>query len=190
MIDAIGLAIVIAAALIFALVGLLYTKGKKFTIEDYTTARRSVNLWTAVASLIAAAMGAWILFSPAEAAVTNGITALIGYAIGSASAVFIFAWIGARIRSLMPEGHTITEYVFHRYGKWMYALVLLIAVFYMSIFLTAELTGIGACSSPRGLIFTFTFMVGRRARKSKNMGKHSMRRSGRNTPNITNTSNH
>ena len=142
MADVLGIALIVATALIFALVGLLYAKGKKFTIEDYTTARRSVSLWTAVASLIAAAMGAWILFSPAEASATNGITALIGYSIGSASAVFIFAWIGTRIRSLMPEGHTITEYVFHRYGKWMYALVLLIAVFYMSVFLAAELTGI------------------------------------------------
>ncbi len=142
MADLIGIGLIVATALVFALAGVLYTKGKKLSIEDYTTARRSVNLWTAVASLIAASMGAWILFSPAEAAATNGITALIGYAIGSASAVFIFAWIGARIRSLMPEGHTITEYVFHRYGNWMYTLVLLITVFYMSVFLTAELTGI------------------------------------------------
>ena len=142
MADILGMALIVAAALIFALAGLLYTRGKKLTIEDYTTARRSVNLWTAIASLIAASMGAWILFSPAEAAVTNGITALIGYSIGSASAVFIFAWIGVRIRSLMPEGHTITEYIFHRYGKLMYAIVLLTAVFYMSVFLAAELTGI------------------------------------------------
>jgi len=160
--DVLGIGLIVATALIFALVGLLYTKGKKFTIEDYTTARRSINLWTAVASLIAAAMGAWILFSPAEASVTNGITALIGYSIGSASAVFIFAWIGARIRSLMPEGHTITEYVFHRYGKWMYALVLLITVFYMSVFLAAELTGIASASQMvLGIPLVYTaFIIG------------------------------
>ncbi len=140
--DILGLLLIIGSALVFSLLGILYTRGKKFSIEDYTTARGSVNLWTAVASLIAAAMGAWILFSPAEAVVTNGITALIGYAVGSASAVFIFAWVGTRIRSIMPQGHTITEYIFHRYGKAMYALVLLTAVFYMSVFLAAELTGI------------------------------------------------
>lgn len=137
-----GIALIISTAIIFSIIGVLYSRGKRFSIEDYTTARGSVKLGTAVASLIAAAMGAWILFSPAEAAVTNGITALIGYSIGSASALFIFAWLGARARRIMPQGHTITEYVFHRYGNWMYILVLLIAVFYMSVFLAAELTGI------------------------------------------------
>jgi len=142
MVDAVGLTIIITTAIIFSLIGILYTKGKKISVEDFISARGSVKLTTAVATLVASALGVWILFSPAESAITGGITALIGYALGSAAALFVFAWIGLRIRKLMPKGHTITEYVFHRYGKGMYMLVLLIAVFYMVVFLTAELTGI------------------------------------------------
>lgn len=43
---------------------------------------------------------------------------------------------------MMPNGHTLAEYVFHRFGTGMYILVLLVIIFYMAVFLTAELTGI------------------------------------------------
>jgi len=142
MVEIIGFTLIIATAVVFTLIGLLYTKGKKLSVEDFITSRGSVKLSVAVATLVASSMGAWILFSPAEASVTWGITALIGYALGSAAALFIFAWLGLKLRIMMPKGHTITEYVFHRYGTGMYIFVLIITVFYMAVFLTAELTGI------------------------------------------------
>src|SRR5690606_26890878 len=88
--------------------------------------------------------GAWVLFSPAEAAARTGIVALAGYAVGSALAIAIFAWLGPRMRRLLPEGHAITEFVFHRYGRAMYAFVLIATVAYMFIYLAAELTAIGS----------------------------------------------
>lgn len=48
--------------------------------------------------------------------------------------------LGQRIRTLVPQGHTLTEFVLYRYGKTMYALSLLIVVFYLFISLTAEIT--------------------------------------------------
>jgi Na+/proline symporter len=162
MVDITGLTIIIATAVIFSLIGILYAKRKKISVEDFISARNSVKLPTAIATLVASSMGVWILFSPAETAVTSGITALIGYSIGSAFALFIFAWIGSRIRSLMPKGHTITEYVFLRYGKGMYILILFISVFYMAVFLAAELTGISLAAKlvfNIPLIFT-AFIVG------------------------------
>ena len=41
---------------------------------------------------------------------------------------------------MMPEGYTLTEYVFHRYGRGMYLLTLAVIPFYMFIFLAAEIT--------------------------------------------------
>jgi Na+/proline symporter len=55
-----------------------------------------------------------------------------------------YARLGPRIRELIPEGHSLTEYALARYGKGMYAFVLLVSVFYMFIFLAAELTGIAS----------------------------------------------
>jgi len=134
--------VILATALIFSLAGIWYARGKRFTLEDFISARGSSALWTTVATLVASSMGAWILFSPAEATIRNNVIALIGYALGSAAALFLFAFVGQRLRDLMPNGHSITEYVYHRFGTAMYLLVVIISVFYMSVFLTAELTGI------------------------------------------------
>ena len=41
---------------------------------------------------------------------------------------------------MMPEGYTLTEYVFHRYGRGMYLFTLAVISFYMFIFLAAEIT--------------------------------------------------
>ena len=42
----------------------------------------------------------------------------------------------------MPRGHSLNEYVLHRFGNAMYLLTLGIIVFYMFVYLTAELTAI------------------------------------------------
>lgn len=140
--DIIGLFLMVAATVIFAAVGFWYSTTKHFSLDDFVSARSSVSTGPVIASLVAGAMGAWIMFSPAETAVSGGITALVGYALGSAFAVCLFAWLGLRLRKLMPSGYTLTEYVFLRFGKGMYIVVLLVSVFYMGIYLTAELTAI------------------------------------------------
>ncbi|MFB6173538.1 MAG: sodium:proline symporter [Halobacteriales archaeon] len=133
--------------------GLWYSRGRVETVEDFLTARDSTGGGMTTASLIASAMGAWILFSPAEAgAAFGGLPAVLGYAVGSAVPLFLFVSVGARIRDLLPAGHSLTEYVLARYGPWMYAYTLLITVFYMFVFLAAEMTGIaGALSLVAGV---------------------------------------
>ncbi len=142
----IGLILIALTAILFAVAGILYTQNKHISIEDFITARNSMKLNAAVPTLVASTMGAWILFSPAETSVRGGITALIGYGLGSAAALFVFIWLGVRLRRLMPSGNTLTEYVYHRFGQGMHLLVLAIAVFYMAVYLTAELTGIAVAA--------------------------------------------
>ncbi|MFC7115947.1 sodium:proline symporter [Natronoarchaeum sp. GCM10025703] len=132
----------------FTLLGLWYSRGRVDSLEQFVSARDSAGTGATTATLIASVMGAWILFSPAEAgAAFGGIPAILGYAIGSAIPLLLFIPIGARIRELMPAGHTLTEYVLARYGPWMYGYVLVISVFYMFIFLAAEMTGIALALS-------------------------------------------
>lgn len=111
-------------------------------LEDYLTARGSLRARTLAWTLFASGMGGWILFSPAESATWGGVAALVGYGLGAAAPLVAFIPLGLRMRQLIPQGHSLTEYVYHRYGRLMYGLVLLIMLFYMAIYLTAELTGL------------------------------------------------
>ena len=87
-------------------------------------------------------MGVWILFIPAEAgAVFGGVSAIIGYGIGEALPLLTYAKLGPRIRKLIPNGHSLTEYAYVRYGPTAYFLVLVVSICYMLLFLSAELTG-------------------------------------------------
>jgi len=139
--------------LAFAAFGAWYARGRIETVEDYLTARNSAGGGTLTATIVASSMGAWILFSPAEAgAAFGGITAVTGYAAGSALALAAFAVVGPRIRRLLPRGHSLTEYAYARYGTAMYAYVLVVSVAYMFVFLAAEFTGIaGALSLVAGV---------------------------------------
>ncbi|MCC6947274.1 MAG: hypothetical protein IT539_05830 [Bradyrhizobiaceae bacterium] len=134
-------------AVAFAILGIVLSRGRIASVEDFISARRASGAGVVALSLIASTLGAWVLFSPAEAAARTGIIALIGYAVGSALAIAVFAWIGPRMHRLMPDGHAITEFVFHRYGRNMYIFVLIATVAYMFIYLAAELTAIGAAAA-------------------------------------------
>jgi Na+/proline symporter len=128
---------------VVATLGTWYTRGRVDSVEDFVTARHSADSGTLTATVIASSMGAWILFSPAEAgAAFGGVTAVVGYALGSAVPLLGYAKLGPRIRHLMPDGHALTEYAYVRYGRLMYGYVLCISVLYMFVFLAAEMTGI------------------------------------------------
>src|SRR5699024_5181327 len=63
-------------------------------------------------------------------------------ALGSMSPRLAMIPLGRRMRELLPGGHTLSEFVMIRYGRFMYGLTLLIMMFYMLITLTAEITAI------------------------------------------------
>ncbi|TGV08938.1 sodium:solute symporter [Alcaligenaceae bacterium 429] len=130
----------IAFAAVFALAGVLYARHARESLEDFVVARNSQSSTATILTLLASSLGAWILFSPAQAATWGGLAAVTGYAIGSMSPRLAMIPLGQRMRELIPEGHTLSEFVLSRYGKPMYALTLLIMLFYIFIALTAELT--------------------------------------------------
>ena len=139
----VGLGLTVATLAVFTIAGVLYSRTRVAGIEDLLTARNSSGVGMTTASIIASTMGAWILLSPAQAgAAAGGITAVVGYALSSALPLLLFIPVGKRIRELMPSGHSLTEFVLVRFGPAMYVLVLVVSVFYMFIFLAAEMTGI------------------------------------------------
>ncbi|MDY7218402.1 sodium:solute symporter [Denitrificimonas sp. JX-1] len=131
-----------AFAILFAVPGLLYARQAQDKLDDFLVARNSQNSTATLLTLLATTLGTWILFGPAQAATWGGIGAVTGYALGALVPRLIMIPLGNRIRTLMPEGHALTEFVLGRYGRVMYAFVLIIMMFYMFISLTAGLTAI------------------------------------------------
>jgi len=92
--------------------------------------------------LVASALGAWILFGPASAATWGGIGAVIGYALGTAFPMIFLIYLGKKIRSEFPKGSTLIEFLRKRFGKSLFKLILLMTIFYMFVFLCAEVTAV------------------------------------------------
>lgn len=149
---AVALGLTVATLVGFTAIGLWYSRGTVGTAEDLITARNSAGNGRTTATLVASVMGVWILLSAPEAGASFGIAAVIGYAIGEALPMLAYSKLGPRIREVIPEGHSLTEYAHARYGAAMYAFVLVVSSLYMFVFLAAELTGIaGALSLVAGV---------------------------------------
>ena len=136
-----SLTLVIAISLIFTVVGLIYSK-KYQGINNYLTANRNIGFFSLTTSLVASALGAWILFGPASAATWGGIGAVIGYALGTAFPMIFLISLGKKIRKEFPNGSTLIEFLRKRFGTSLFKLILLMTVFYMFVFLCAEVTAI------------------------------------------------
>ena len=136
-----ALLLIIAVSLLFAVIGVLYSR-KHQGLSNYLTAGRNVGTTSLTTSLVASALGAWILFGPASAATWGGIGSVIGYSLGTAFPMIAFIFLGTKIRKVFPRGHTLTEFIHYKFGKKLFKLILILTVFYMFIFLCAEVTAV------------------------------------------------
>ena len=136
-----SLTIVVVISLIFTLIGLTYSK-KYQGINNYLTANRNIGFFSLSTSLVASALGAWVLFGPASAATWGGIGAVIGYALGTAFPMIFLIPLGKKIRNEFSKGSTLIEFLRKRFGKSLFKLILLMTIFYMFVFLCAEVTAV------------------------------------------------
>ncbi len=137
-----SLTIVIIISLIFVIIGIYHSK-KYLGINNYLTANRNIGLFSLTTSLVASALGAWILFGPASASTWGGIGAVIGYALGTGFPMIFLIYLGKKIRTDFPKGSSLIEYMRQKFGKSLFKLILLMTIFYMFIFLCAEVTAVG-----------------------------------------------
>ena len=103
---------------------------------------RKESIFSLTTSLSASALGAWILFGPASAATWGGIGAVIGYALGTAAPMLFLLNFGPKIRREFPDGMSLTELVKRRFGTRILKIILILILFYLTIFLIAEVTAI------------------------------------------------
>ena len=103
---------------------------------------RKESIFSLTTSLSASALGAWILFGPASAATWGGIGAVIGYALGTATPMLFLLNFGPKIRREFPNGMSLTEFIKRRFGTRILKIMLILILFYLTIFLIAEVTAI------------------------------------------------
>ena len=132
---------VVIISLIFVFLGLYHSR-KYQGINNYLTANRNVGFFSLTTSLTASALGAWILFGPASASTWGGMGAIIGYSLGTAFPMLFLIFLGKKIRKEFPKGSSLIEFMRKKFGKSLFKLILLMTIFYMFIFLCAEVTAI------------------------------------------------
>ncbi len=132
---------VVVISLIFVFLGLYHSR-KYQGINNYLTANRNVGFFSLTTSLTASALGAWILFGPVSASTWGGMGAVIGYSLGTAFPMLFLIFLGKKIRKEFPKGSSLIEFTRKKFGKSLFKLILLMTIFYMFIFLCAEVTAI------------------------------------------------
>ena len=136
-----AITLILLLSFLFIFLGIFYSNKYK-GINNYLVANRSIGTFSLTTSLVASALGAWILFGPASAATWGGIGAVIGYALGTAFPLFILIYLGEKLRKKYSKRKTLIEIVRIRFGKKLFKLILFLSGFDMTIFLIAELTAI------------------------------------------------
>ena len=135
------LIIILTVGAFFIALGYLNLK-KISDNKSYIIGDQNESIFSLTTSLSASALGAWILFGPASAATWGGIGAVIGYAIGTAAPMLFLLNFGPKIRKEFPNGMSLTQLVQKRFGKGVLKIILILILFYLTIFLIAEVTAI------------------------------------------------
>ena len=133
--------ITIIIGLFFIAIGLINSQ-KITNNRNYIVGNKNENIFSLTTSLTASALGAWILFGPASAATWGGIGAVIGYALGTAAPMMFLYNFGPKIRKEFSNSLTLTEFINKRFGLKIVKLSLFLILFYLTIFLIAEVTAI------------------------------------------------
>ena len=94
-----ALLLIILIGFLFTLIGIYYSR-KHQGISNYLTAGRNVGTFSLTTSLVASALGAWILFGPASAATWGGIGSVVGYSLGTAFPMIALIFLGSKIRKI------------------------------------------------------------------------------------------
>ena len=136
-----SLAVILLMGLIFIVLG-YFNRKKKLDNSYYIVGDRNENTFALTSSISASALGAWILFGPASAATWGGIGAVTGYALGTAAPMLFLYNFGPKIRKEFSKGLSLTEFIKKRFGLGVLKISLFLILFYLTIFLIAEVTAI------------------------------------------------
>jgi Na+/proline symporter len=145
----IGLFVSIFVFVAFAYISYITAKNSDSSIIKY---KNAVSSSLGVSTLTASALGIWILFSPPSSALFGGMASVLGYALASTLPLLSLAFLGTRLRKAMPEASSLIEYTEVKLGTSYRNLLLVCSIFYMFIFLCAEMTAVAKVLESYGAI--------------------------------------
>jgi len=115
------------------------------TVDYFLSARNSAGYWSIALSFFASGMGAWVVYGTTEMGANPALSWLgvLGYSAGSAFPAIVVCFLGPYIKEKCSENaFSTTDFGRERYGRLMQLSISAISVFYMFIFMVAELTSI------------------------------------------------
>ena len=140
----ISVVLLVAVLAVFVVIGLRAGRERRgASVDDFTTARGTQGPVALGLSFLASGLGAWILFAPPELGAIMGIGPVIGYALAAAGPFLVFAFVGPRLRRIVPSGQGLSEFLRVRFGPAASVIVTLVSLLYMGVFVAAELVAIG-----------------------------------------------
>jgi Na+/proline symporter len=125
-----------------------------YSKDAYIAARNSQGALSLTLSYFVSGCGAWVIFAVPQAAVAGGWMAVIGYAFGTVAPLLLFGLIAPTMREQLPDGFTLNEYVYGRFGLANAVYFGLVSMFYMLLYLTAELASASTLTTGLSLIHT------------------------------------
>lgn len=111
-----------------------------YSKDDYVAARNSQGPISLTLSYFVSGAGAWVIFAVPQAAVAGGWIALFGYSLGAIFPLLLMGWLAPKMRENVPNGFTLNEYVFERFGLPCTIYMGVVSLFYMQLYLCAELS--------------------------------------------------
>jgi solute:Na+ symporter, SSS family len=140
-----------AALLAFVAIGLRGSQSAaEAGLDDYVVARGSQGAPALGLSFLASGLGAWILFAPPELGALLGLGAVLGYALAAAGPFVVLAFVGPRLRRIVPAGQGLSEFLRVRFGPAAGTVVALVSLAYMGVFLAAELVAVAGLAELLG----------------------------------------
>lgn len=148
-----GYALLTVLGLILYLIAMLaIDKSKRNRIQSYLLADRRIQSGMIASSVLACWTWTTTIMGAAEAGMWYGISGGLSYSLGAAIPFLVFIPLVRRLKKIMPEGITYTEFIGERFGprtKNAYFVFATLVVLYVFM---EQLIGIG-------LVFKNTFGV-------------------------------
>eukprot|EP00549_Striatella_unipunctata_P000767 CAMPEP_0118676632 /NCGR_PEP_ID=MMETSP0800-20121206/2158_1 /TAXON_ID=210618 ORGANISM="Striatella unipunctata, Strain CCMP2910" /NCGR_SAMPLE_ID=MMETSP0800 /ASSEMBLY_ACC=CAM_ASM_000638 /LENGTH=563 /DNA_ID=CAMNT_0006572173 /DNA_START=85 /DNA_END=1776 /DNA_ORIENTATION=+ len=116
-----------------------------FSTDYFLSARNSAGTWALALSYFAGGMGAWVVYGTTEMGANPNLSwfGVLGYSGASAfPAILVGCWLGPIVRKNYTKGFATTDFGLERYGRIMQITIAGLSIFYMFIFVVAELTSI------------------------------------------------
>lgn len=130
---------------------LLNKHGEETTTQDYfLSARDSAGYLSIALSYFASGMGAWVVYGTTEMGANPQLSWLgvLGYSGASAFPATVICFIGPGIKKRCSENaFSTSDFGRERYGRVMQLSISAISIFYMFIYMVAELTSISSIYS-------------------------------------------